>query len=115
MSKINIIPLSANKAWQGKRYSTPLKKAFEEELMYKLPRDLKIPEGKLQIWFVFGVSSKLSDYDNPIKTAQDTIAKFYGFDDRRIYRGLIDKHDVKKGEEFISFQIRPLGTPFIEN
>lgn len=113
MSTIKIKPLSSNRAWQGKRYSTPEKKAFEEELMYRLPRDLIVPEGDLQIWFVFGLSSKVADYDNFIKTAQDVIAKFYGFNDRRIYRGLTDKHDVKKGNEFLSFQIRPLHSNFI--
>ena len=35
--KINIKPLSVNKAWQGKRFKTKKYKAFETELLLKLP------------------------------------------------------------------------------
>lgn len=101
---ISIKPLSVNQAWQGKRYKTDLYKAFEKELSYKL-KNMVIPEGKLLLKATFGFSSKNADWDNPIKPFQDVLQKKYGFNDRNIYKGIIEKVDVKKGEEFIEFEI----------
>ena len=111
MPIIKIQPLSVNEAWQGKRFSTPEKKTFEQAMAYLIPplKDKSILEAeKLQVWYVFGLSSKLADYDNFIKIFQDCLAKKYGFNDKKIYRGIIDKHDVPKGEEFIAFEISKL-------
>lgn len=103
--RINIKPLSVNRAWKGRRFRSDDYKIFEEELMYLLPRDIEIPKWPLEIIFKFWLSSKLSDWDNPIKTAQDVISKFYWFNDRRIYKWTWEKFDVKKWEEFIDFDI----------
>jgi hypothetical protein len=35
----------------------------------------------------------------------DVLAKKYGFNDNRIYRGVIEKEVVKKGDEYIRFKI----------
>lgn len=105
MNKVQIKPLTANKAWQGKRYKTPDYKRYEADLSYILP-DLDVPEGKLEVYYRFGVSSKNADYDNCIKQFQDVISKKYGFNDNRIYRAVIEKVDVKKGNEFIQFDIK---------
>lgn len=107
MLKINIKPLSVNKAWQGKRFKTPEYKAYEKELLLKLKK-LDVPEGKLMLIVTFGVSSKLADWDNPIKPFQDCLQKKYGFDDRVIYEGRVKKVDVKKGSEFIEFELKQL-------
>lgn len=71
-----------------------------------LPR-IKIPEGKLSVDYVFGVSSKMNDIDNQIKFVQDALSEKYLFNDRVIYRISAEKVDVKKGAEFISFDIIP--------
>lgn len=102
--KIKIKPLSVNAAWQGKRYKTKEYKSYEQELFWKLP-DINIPEGELHIEFIFGLSSKNADWDNPIKPFQDILQKKYGFDDKRIFSASVQKKIVKKGEEFISFFI----------
>ena len=99
-----IKPLSVNQAWQGKRFKTPEYKGFEKQLLLMLKK-IKVPEGKLLLRATFGLSSKNADWDNPIKPFQDVLQKKYGFDDRRIYRGEIEKVDVEKGKEFIEFQI----------
>lgn len=104
---INIKPLSVNNAWQGKRFKTPAYKSYEKELLSKL-RALEIPRGKLILIAKFGLSSKLADWDNPVKPFQDCLQKKYGFDDRRIYKAIIEKVNVKKGEEFIEFEIKGL-------
>jgi len=110
--KIDISPLSINKAFKGRRFKTPEYKQFEEEFWYRLPNDFKVPEGKLQLWIVFGTSSKLSDTDNFLKLSIDVLQKKYNFNDRRIFRILADKHITKKGEEFISFQFYKLTDKF---
>lgn len=105
MIKIDIKPLSNNDAWEGRRKKTEDYKVYEKELFYTLPRIVKIPDGKLQVYYEFGFSSKGSDWDNPIKQFQDIISKKYNFNDNRIYRAIVEKVIVKKGEEYIKFRI----------
>jgi len=96
--------MSVNKAWRGRRFKTDIYKVFEQEVYYSLP-PLTIPDGKLEVYYKFGVSNKLSDWDNPIKQFQDVLTKKYGFDDRQIHRGIVEKEVVEKGKEFIEFNI----------
>lgn len=103
---IKVKPLSTNNAFQGRRYKTPLYKSFEEECLWLLP-NLQIPEGLLEVHYTFGLSNKLADIDNPTKLFQDILQKRYSFNDAKIYRLIIDKVIVKKGEEFITFSIFP--------
>ena len=112
MPIINIKVLSVNDAFQGRRFKTKECEAYEYELFYRLPK-LTIPEGDLQIWIVFGVSNKNFDYDNGIKIFQDCLQKKYSFNDKRIMRGIIDKHIVKKDNEFIAFQLISIKDNFI--
>ena len=108
MTRIDIKPLSTNEAWKGKRYKTDKYKMYERACKILIPK-LQVPEShKLQIEFVFGFSSKNSDWDNPIKMIQDILQKKFGFNDNRVYKGIVEKVDVKKGEEFIEFEITEL-------
>ena len=102
--RISIKPLSVNQAFQGKRFKTKKYKSFEKELLLKLPT-IKVPEGKLMLVATFGLSSKNADWDNPIKTFQDVLQKKYGFNDKNVYKAIIEKVDVKKGKEFIEFKL----------
>ena len=102
--RINIKPLSVNVAWQGKRFKSDEYKVYEQLLNILLPK-IEIPEGKLKVYYKFGLSSKNADGDNCIKQFQDIIAKKYGFNDRFIYEWRIVKEDVAKGEEFIEYEI----------
>lgn len=100
--------MSVNKAWQGKRYKTKEYKAYEKEVYHLLPI-LKIPkEGPLSVYYEFGFSSSLSDYDNPIKPLQDILQFKYAFNDNRIYEARIKKVKVEKGEEYIKFDINKM-------
>ena len=105
--RIDIKPLSVNQVWQGKRFKTPIYKSYEKQLLQILPK-LHIPEGKLQINIIFGFSSSASDWDNPIKPFQDILQKRYGFNDSRVYKATVIKDIVKKGQEFIEFDIKSL-------
>ena len=105
--KIKTKPLSVNQCWRGRRFKTDKYKSYEKELLYKLP-SLKVPEGKLKVSLVFGLSSKLADIDNPVKAFIDILQKKYLFNDRDIYEMNLKKVDVKKGDEFISCDIKEL-------
>lgn len=81
-----------------------------------LPK-LKIPnsgKSKLEIHFKIGVSSKLFDLDNFLKPFLDILQKKYLFDDKMINKLVAEKEIVKKGAEFISFEIKKYEQPDIK-
>ena len=101
---ICIKPLSVNECWQGKRYKTPKYKKYIQDLLFSLPR-LHIDNVPLKVYYEFGVSSKLSDWDNPVKPFQDILQKKYKFDDKNIFEATVKKVLVAKGQEYIKFEI----------
>lgn len=102
--KIDIIPLSVNKCWQGKRFKTPEYKKYENNVLFLLPK-LNIPkEIKLKLSLTVGYSSKGSDLDNVCKPFQDILSKKYGFNDNQIYELHMFKNIVDKGKEYIAFE-----------
>lgn len=103
MIKLNIKPLSVNKAFQGRRFKTNDYKRFEKEMLLILPKIKQDLTGNLKIEIEYGFSSKLSDIDNPCKLVLDCLVKKYGFDDRQIYELNQKKEIVKKGSEYIKF------------
>ena len=105
--KVNIKPLSVNQAFQGKRFKTPKYKSYEKELLLKL-KPLELPEPPYKVVYVFGLSSKLADWDNPIKPFQDILQKYYNFDDRHIIEANVIKKLVPKGSEYIEYYIEPM-------
>ena len=107
MVKVDMKPLSVNQAWQGKRFKTPAYARYTRDLQFLLPK-FKLPEPPYHILFEFGFSSKLSDWDNCIKTTQDSIAEKYGFNDKLIRKGTVTTEIVPKGKEYIKFDIKTL-------
>ncbi len=107
MTRVNLKPLSVNKAWRGRRFKTPEYKTFERSLLLMLPKG-KAPQGKLELNLELGFSSKLSDLSNPLKLIEDILQKKYGFNDRNVFRIVMNKKLVKKGEEYIEFNIKKL-------
>ncbi len=102
--RIDIKPLSVNQAWKGRRFKTPIYNRYQADVLMLL-RPMEIPEGDLEIYLKFGFSSKGSDFDNPVKLFVDCLQKKYGFNDNRIKRAIIDVDYVKKGSEFIEFEL----------
>lgn len=104
--RINIKPLSVNKARQGKRFKTKAYKDYERMLLLMLPKaiDIQNPES-MQLIVKRGFSSPLSDVTNPIKLFEDILQKAYGINDRYFYRVILEKEIVKKGQEYIEFEI----------
>ena len=105
--RVNIKPLSSNEAWQGKRFKTQKYKKYEQELLFILPK-FEVPKGQIRIDYIVGYSNVQSDIDNFLKSFQDVLQKKYGFNDNMIYHVQITKQIVKKGEEFIDFDIKEL-------
>ena len=105
--RLNIKPLSVNQAWQGKRFKTPKYNSYIKEVSLLLGA-ADIPEGYLELNLTFGFSNKNSDADNPVKCFIDCLQKKYGFNDRMIKRIVIDVEHVKKGFEFIDWDIKAI-------
>lgn len=109
MITIKIHPVSVNEAYRGRRFKSDKYAAFEKELLYQLPKSIgDLPE-KLELVYYFGLSSKNCDLGNYEKICTDILCKKYGFNDKNIYRILLTRIDVKKGEEFIGFLIQTYG------
>lgn len=108
--KLDIKPLSVNRCWRGRRFKTKDYEQYEIELMNELPDTILLPESgiPLQMYIQWGFSSAASDWDNPIKPFQDILQNKYGFNDRNVHLGLVCKHKVKKGEDYIHFRIGKL-------
>lgn len=106
MYRVDIKPLSVNNVFKGRRFRTKEYDIYEMQVRNKLQKIL-IPEGYLSIKYKVGFSSNGSDLDNCIKPFQDIISKHYGFNDNRIYHFEVFKEIVKKGNEYISFEILP--------
>jgi Holliday junction resolvase RusA-like endonuclease len=105
MIKLKIKPLSVNKAWKGRRFKTDDYKLYEMQILSMLPL-LSVPDKDLLLNLEFGFSSKLADIDNPVKLFTDCLQKKYGFNDKRITELQVKKRIVKKGEEYIRFEIK---------
>ena len=102
--RINIKPLSVNEAWKGKRYKSDKYHAYETEMLVRMPAG-RLPEPPYRVFYEFGFSNKLADYDNPTKPTQDCLARKYGFNDKEIYEAHIRKVIVKKGCEYVRVRI----------
>lgn len=107
MYKIDIKPLTVNQAWAGRRFKTPKYKKYEHDLLLLLPK-IKLPDPPYEAHYHFGFSSNGSDIDNPVKPLQDVLQKKYNFNDNLIHKMILTREKVKKGEEFIRFEIRKL-------
>ena len=105
--KVNLKPLSVNKAWKGKRIKTTDYSKFEKSCLLILPI-YEIPKCDLELFIHYGFSSKGSDIDNPNKMVIDILSKKYGFNDNLIYRLIVTKEIVSKGNEFFEFSIKGL-------
>ena len=102
--RIDIKPLSVNEAWKGKRYKTDKYKAYEMEMLLRLPPG-SITNPPYRVHYEFGFSNTLCDFDNPCKPLGDILQKKYGFNDKEIYEAHIRKVLVKKGQEYIKVRI----------
>jgi Holliday junction resolvase RusA-like endonuclease len=108
MQRVNLKPLSVNEAYTGKRYKTQAYKNYKQAMQLMLPK-YKLPPPPYEVRFRFGFSNAGADCDNPTKAATDCIAERYGFNDKLIFKFILEKIIVPKGKEFIEFEILHYG------
>ena len=105
MPIVNIKALSINEAYRNKKKKTVKYLKYTKDMSLILPV-YQVPENcDLRAIYELGVSSNASDVDNMIKPLQDQLQKKYGFNDNRIVEFTARKVKVKKGFEFIKFEI----------
>lgn len=107
MIKVDIKPLSVNRAWKGRRFRTDEYKKYSVDLCRILPA-FKVPKGRLYLIVEWGFSSASSDTDNPLKCFIDCLQTKYKFNDKMIKKITVEAMDVKKGDEYIKFDIKKL-------
>ena len=105
--KLDIKPLSVNDAWQGRRFKTKEYNKYIVDVL-RILKPFKVPSGNLELYLKFGFSSESSDFDNPIKCFVDCLQKKYNFNDKMIKRCVVEVDKVKKGHEFIEWNIKQL-------
>ena len=108
---LNAKPLLVNRAWQGRRFSTPAKTRFERLMALSLPR-VKV-EGKpyYRVTYDFHlVYFKITDWDGCCKVLQDCIVK-QGIitDDRFIIEARVRKFPAKQDRIEIEIEGTSLG------
>lgn len=86
--KLNVSPLSVNKAWQGRRFKTDHYKQFEKDVCKLLPASKKIKNQKQEVFvhYVYHLHNYgNTDTANMEKCLTDILVKRgYIFDDRYI-------------------------------
>lgn len=108
-NKTNVKPLSVNQAWQGRRFKSKAYTAYETYLLQTLPdTDVSWADDKIELELNIGFSNVASDLDNAVKPFVDILQKKYKFNDKNIYRLVVEKQIVKRGEDFIEFAIRKI-------
>lgn len=104
MIRIDIKPLSMNKAYLWKKIKSAAYRNYEKDMLEMLP-NWHIWNSNLELYIKVWYSSRWSDIDNCLKPFIDILQKKYNFNDNRIYRLIVEKNIVKKWEEFIEFKL----------
>ena len=109
MVTLPIKPVSTNRLYTGRRFLSKEARAFQKQchmqLLVAKQKHRHIPEGPLELHFVFGLYRDM-DTTNCIKLVEDILADFYGFNDRRVWGSSQRKVKVAKGDEFIAYALR---------
>lgn len=109
--RIQVAPMTVNRAWQGKRYKTKRYEEYEIEMLHALPKDFVMPpEPPYGLEYRVGFSRVDADLGNIEKPLTDILCKKYGFNDRDVFRIVLEKQIVKRGEEFVRVRIYPWRT-----
>lgn len=109
--KLEVNPLSVNKAFQGRRFKTPLYKSFENDVCRMLPVcSTQAIKEEVFVHYVYHIKNYYrADTFNLEKTLSDMLVKRgYILDDRYIRAGYQRKEKTLEGEsEWIEISIVP--------
>ena len=103
---LKIKPISTNLIWSGRRYMSAEAKQFKRDCKLQLlAKRVKLSvDGELALHLRFGLSRN-ADVSNCIKLVEDVIADVLDVDDILFVGITATKERVKKGQEFIAFDI----------
>lgn len=106
MLRINLKPISVNKAWQGRRFKSKEYKGFEQDFLLELSKmDIQKTEGEYGMTLHFHMKNALaSDLSNFIKTTEDIIVKAGLVDDDRFCKQMVVRK-YKSPEDYFEFDI----------
>jgi len=97
--RLDIKPLSVNKAFQGRRFKSPEYKSYEEECLWLLKGNEKV-SGWVEVTYHFHIKNfKRVDVGNYEKLISDIIVKAGLIDDDRFIKKMtLEKHQIEKDE-----------------
>ena len=102
--RLPIKALSVNKLYRGRRFKSNEYKDYSQRVLYLLPAG-SIDSEEIELVITVGLSSPLADLSNVVKAFEDLLQEKYGFNDRFVREIHLYKEKVKKGEEYIEFEI----------
>ncbi len=103
---LHIKPLSVNAAFQGRRFSTPEKTAYETRLRWSIPKVAVVGNPYYKVEYDFYLKNfALTDWDNCVKITQDCLVKKGVIsDDRLIVHAVVRKFPTKSDKIVIRIE-----------
>lgn len=101
-------PFSTNKLYFGRKVRSTAYKNFRDEVLQFLSDnyDSNVSlDGNLVMSLEAGFSSPLADLSNCVKSIEDIVAEYFGFNDKKIVSIKMDKYLVNKGSEYMVLKI----------
>jgi Holliday junction resolvase RusA-like endonuclease len=108
---LHVKPLTINRAWRGRHFSTAAKEEFELRLRYSLPKVAVVGKPFYRVEYdLHLVSFKAMDWDNCIKVLQDClVARGIISNDSLIVHATVRKYPAKKDRVVV--RIEPYNIP----
>ena len=108
---IHAKPLTVNRAWRGRHYSTPEKKAFETMMRYSLPKVAVAGGPYYRVRYdLHLVNFAAMDWDNCIKVLQDClVARGIMTNDAKIVHATVRKFPATKDSIVVRIEGCDLG------
>ena len=109
--RLKVKPLSVNEAYavfRGRKLKSKKYRQYETAVTAHLIKQkvkIALPKkGQLYLHLKIGVSRGF-DIDNAVKPFIDILQPYFNFNDNRISYLQVEKDVIKKGEEYIEFQL----------
>ena len=108
---LHVKPLSTNKAWRGRHFSTAAKTEYETRLRWSLPKVAVVGKPYYRVLYDFHlVNFALTDWDNCVKVTQDCLVdRGIISDDRKIVDARVRKFPAKADKIVVSIEGCELG------
>lgn len=105
--KLQVNPLSVNKAWRGRHFKTPEYKSFERDVAIMLPFDTsKHSKEEIFVHYIYYIKNySLADTANMEKTLTDMLVNRGYISDDRYIRAIYQRKEKTDGPEYIEIII----------